>query len=315
MAFANGLTTFYLPTTPNAGASLRGTDVRKLLDSADSGSDATTQTSHGTGGATARELDPYTNNNGSLAVANYGWMVDATDMGATPTKKRIIFAGDHTATLRTTSNQVGGVSNFTLYAYRIGPAPSRTATLLGSQTGADFNYGVVPNAYRTETVTLNLPEIVLEDDETIQYSLACNSPGVVVVGRTNSHNTGTQGGVAIRIDHPGLGTLVETTGTAAGGSSASAQAANIMAANGSGSGTSAASASVGGIAGTTGESTGAATATAEVGAVSAATGAASGSSQATAATALIKATVGTSEVGSGGSAPIYRRTTILLADD
>lgn len=306
MAFANGITTFYLPTSANAGASLRGSDVRKLLDSADAGSDATTKTSHGTGGNTTRDLDPYTTNSSDLTTSDYGWAVDPADMGSTATKKRVIFAGDHVFTFRTASSQaqLSAGNSYTVFAYRIGPAPGRTATLLGSATGSAFNYGSIANVYRTENVTLNLPEIVLEDDETIQYSAEISSPGAAISGRVNSHNTGTQGGVSIRIDHPGLGTLAETTGTAAGTSTVTADVANITATNGTASGAATATAEVGGIAGTTGTADGAATVTAEVGGVAGTTGTSAGSSTATADAALIKATVGTVDISAGGGTTV-----------
>lgn len=243
MAFGN-ISTFYLPTAANAGASQWGSDVRKLLSAADAGNDATTKTSHGTSGNTLRTCDPYTTATADLAQADYGWAVVPSDMNSVVGARRFIPAGNHVLTIRTASNQsdLATVSQYTVYVYRISNAAGgRARTLLGSATGAAFSYGGVANTYRTETVTVALAEIIFEADETIQYSIEQLAPAVAVLGRVNSHDTGTQGGVAIRVDQPGLKVLADADGTSTGSGIASADAGWIFAGVGSSDGVGAAS--------------------------------------------------------------------------
>ncbi len=212
MAFGN-ISTFYLPTAANAGASQWGSDVRKLLSSVDASNDETTVTDHGTGANNTRTCDPYTTTTADLTQADYGWAVTPSDMNSVSGARRFFPAGNHTLTIRTNSSQAmtGNFANYVFYIYRVGPAPGRTRTLLGSTTGASFNYGTVPSIRQTQTISVNPGEVILEPDETIQYSLEHTSPGLVITGRLNRHSTGSQGGVDIRIDQPGLATRYDET--------------------------------------------------------------------------------------------------------
>lgn len=203
MAFGN-VSTFYFPTAANAGASQWGSDVRKLLDSADAGSDGTTITNHGTGsGVVTRTCDPYTNNASDLTQADYGWAVTPTDMGATAAANRMIPAGDHIVTWRVDpSDALSSNPIIHVYVYKVGSAAaSRARTLIATDSAT---IAVSLGAATTGTITVTCPEIIFGNDETIQYSLECEVAGVVITGRTVVHFTGTNGGAQIRVDHPGL---------------------------------------------------------------------------------------------------------------
>lgn len=81
MAFGN-ISTFYIPIFASAGSSLWGSDVRKLLDAPDAGSDATTKTDHGTGTTDViRTVDPYNTTTTDGVQANYGFAIQPADMG------------------------------------------------------------------------------------------------------------------------------------------------------------------------------------------------------------------------------------------
>jgi hypothetical protein len=309
MAFGN-ISTFYLPTAANAGPSLWGSDVRKLLSSADAGNDTTTKTDHGTGGSVTRTLDPYTTKATDDTESNFGFAVDPVDMGSVAGALRFIPAGDHVATLRTASNQAmtSAQAAYTMYAFRVGPAPARTRTLLGSASGAAFNYGAIANAYRTEAVTLNLPEIIFAADESIQYSLeqACN--GVAVLGRINTHDTGTQGGVAVRIDHPGLKVLAEGTGTSSAAATASGVTGKVLAAVGSVSGIGSASGVTGATFAATGAAAGIATASGAASSRWGFTGSADGVATVDGQAGKVIGAVGTVEIGGEGGETIIKRS-------
>lgn len=280
MAFG-AISTLYLPTAANAGASQWGTDVRKLLDSADAGSDATTTTSHGTSGAaTTRTNDPYTATTADLDQSLYGWAVTPSDMNSVSGAKRFYPAGDHTATIRMGHNAVvGGASTLFMYVYRVASAAgSRTRTLLGSGSAA-FTLPAGGGEV-TAVVTTTLPEVVFEPDETIQYSFETESSTVVITGRVVKFFTGTQTSVACRIDTPPLKTLADTTGSAAGSGAAGGVAGKVLGTNGSATGSGVAAGSMSARADTTGSASGSAVASGSASSVAGTTGAAAGSGQA-----------------------------------
>lgn len=314
MAFG-AITTVYLPVAASAGSSLWGSDVRRLLESPDAAADTTNTTAHGTGGDTRRTVDPYTASSSDAAESDFGWAITPLDMGSTATEKRRQAAGDHTCTVRLSHSATLGDSSATLHflAYKVGPAPDRTRTLLGS-VNQSVSLGAL-GAEATYNAAISLPEIVYQDDETLQYGFEITASGQVLSGASTTFRTGTSGGVAIRVDFPRLDTIVESIGSAQGSGVITADVARIMAANGSSAGSTSVLAGVGGIAGTIGAAAGSDATAAVVGAISAATGAAQGESAALGITGLIKATEGAVDVGNGAGAPIYRRTTILLADD
>lgn len=302
MAFGN-ISTFYLPTAANAGASQWGSDVRKLLAAADAGNDASSKTNHGTGGAVVRTVDPYTTTTTDDAQANFGWAIAPSDMGSVAGAKRFFPAGNHTITLSTASSAavLAADASFTLYVYRVGPAPGRTRTLIASATGASFNYGAVVNTYRTETVAVNCPEIVLAVDETIQYSIEQSSAGTTLTGRTNTHDTGTQGGVAIRVDTPGLKVLADGDYASSGVASGTVDSSKVLAAVAQASGV--ASSSVIGAATASADFSAAGSATGNVAAssVAATVFTAQGSAQGNAQGSRVLGTVFTCDVGGGGT--------------
>lgn len=230
MAFAN-ITTFYYPTAANAGSSQWGSDVRKMLDSADAGNDATTVASIAALGSGTRTFDPYTAHSSDLTQADYGWAVTPSDMNSVAGARRFIKAGDHTLTARMKNNTSVGVTiTLFLYIYRVGPAAARTRTLLGSNS-ASISLPAL-NAYTTATLAVTLGEVLFEEDETIQYSCEMSGSGGAV-GISVFFDTGTQGGVAIRIDHEGLATLADGAATITNTSTVSGVTGKVLGASGS----------------------------------------------------------------------------------
>lgn len=270
----------YLPITGSAGASLWGTDVRAMLTAADATADATSTCAHGLSGDTRRTVDPYTASATDETEGAFGWAIDAgsgaAGMGSTAAAKRKIASGNHVFTGRLSHSATLGDATATLhfFAYRVGPAASRTRTLLGSVDQA-INLGVL-GAIATYTATIALPEIVFENDETIQYSYEITAAGQVVTGASSTFRTGTEGGVAIRVDFPELRTIAEATGASAGigaGSGALQTTANMQ---GASAGIATAAATLGATKESTGAAAGIATAAATLAGVANMQGASAG---------------------------------------
>ena len=301
MAFGN-ISTLYIPTAANAGASQWGTDVRKLLDSADAGSDATTKTNHGTStSASLKTCDPYTTATADLDQSLYGWAITPSDMNSVSGAKRFYPAGNHTLTVRMGHNGSTGVTaTLSVSVYRVGNAAGgRVRTLLAGDANT-FDLPALSGEV-TATCTVALGEVVFEPDETIQYSCEITCGGIVVVGRIVTFYTGTQTSVVTSISTPTLRVLADTTGTATGTGAATGTSGKVLGtigasagagtASGTGAsradttGTAAGSGTVAGagssVAGTTGTSTGSGTATGVLGATGAMAGSASGSSTVT----------------------------------
>lgn len=214
MAFGN-ISTLYLPTAANAGTSQWGTDVRKLLDSADAGSDATTKTNHGTGGtAVVRTADPYTTTTADLDQTLYGWAVTPSDMNSVSGALRFLHAGNHVATLRVGHTAaLAKNANFAMYVYRVGNAAGgRVRTQLGTANSGTVSIPAVAGEL-TVTITVALGEIILEADETLQYSFEVGAAGTTITGDIITIFTGTQSSVVGKIVIPTLGVLADTTGT------------------------------------------------------------------------------------------------------
>lgn len=312
MAFGN-ISTLYLPTAANAGASQWGSDVRKLLDSADAGSDATTVTNHGTGGAVTRTYDPYTTATADLTQADYGWAVNPTDMNSVSGARRFYPAGDHTATIRMNSNStLGQNGTLTMFVYRVGPAASRTRTLLGSNT-ATVAFPAL-SAEVTATVTVALSEVIFEIDETIQYSFEMNTAGNVLGAVLTRMLLGTQTSVAARVDTPILKVLADTTGTSSGSATVVGVTGKVLGAVGSSSSVGTASGVASSRWDTTGSASGTATALGQMSSVYSFTGSASGVGTASGLTSIVLGTVGTVDIGGGGGATTYIRPVIIFDD-
>ncbi len=300
MAFAN-ITALYVPTAANAGASQWGTDVRKLLDSADAGSDATTITNHGTGGAVQRTCDPYTTSSADSDQSLFGWAITPSDMNSVSGARRFYPAANHTLTVRMNHTGVAGGSNGTLYlyVYRVASAASgRTRTLLGSSSAAV----VLPalGGEVTGTVTVALSEVIFEPDETVQYSFEFNVAGIIVTGRTVTFFCGTQSSVVTSIATPKLGVLADTTGVGAGTGAAAGTSGKVLGTEGSSTGTGTATGVLGATGGTTGSAAGTGAATGTLTGIGGMTGAASGTSTADAPVTGIGSMVGASS-GSGAA--------------
>lgn len=297
MAFANGTNTLYFPVAGSAGASQWGSDVRKMLSAADAGADGTTVCNLGTGGTVTRTADPYTTSTADLAQADYGWAVTPTDMGSVDGAKRFYPAGTFTFTFYTTPSAVftTETKNLLAYVYRVGPAPGRTRTLIASGTGVmGLGAGAV-------TVSVATPEIVLEPDETLQFSAEMSAGGLVAVGRTVQFFTGTQAGTQVRVDTPNLGTLADTTGSATGAGTAAGSISNVLNMTGTAAGSGAAVGAMGATAATTGSASGASAASGLGSSVAGTIGTADGSANVVGLASKVLGTVGTVNIGEGGS--------------
>lgn len=300
MAFGN-ISTFYLPTAANAGASQWGTDVRKLLDSADAGTTATSITNHGTSGTNTRTVDPYTTTTTDADQSLYGWAITPTDMNSVSGAKRAFAAGDHTLTLKLGQSSTAGITAvLNMYAYRVGDAAGgRVRTLLGSGTAnAVFTLGVTEI---TATVAVTLDEVVFEADETIQYSWEITSTGVAITGRTHTFNTGTKTSLATSITTPGLKTLADTTGTATGTGAAAGITGKVLGTDGTSSGSGAAAGVMSARADTTGTAAGSATVAGQASSVAGSTGTAAGTTTVTGLASIVLGTTGTVSVSAAPS--------------
>lgn len=292
MPFGN-IATFHLPVAGSAGASQWGTDVRKLLDSGNGTADTTTVCNHGTNTAQQnRTCDPYSTSAADLTEADYGWAIAPPDMNSVAGAKRYFPAGNHVLQGRMSTNSLIDVNaTFKLAAYRVASAAgSRARTLLSSVTRAI----TIANAGSNISVALNLPEIIFEPDETIQYSFENQTPGTLVTGKTTTFHTGLSGGQACRIVTPGLKTLADATGSSSGAASASGVGAKVLGTEGASSGAASASGIGAARADTTGSSSAAATVGGSLSAVAGTTGSSSGAATADAVGAAVGSMTGTS---------------------
>lgn len=216
MAFGN-ISTLYLPTAANAGSSQWGTDVRKLLDAADAGSDATTKTNHGTGAAVVRTADPYTTTAADLDQTLYGWAVTPSDMNSVANARRKLAAGNHVGTIRVGHTAATAKNaNIAMYVYRVGNAAGgRVRTQLGTANSGTISIPGLAGEV-TFTITVALSEIVLEPDETLQYSFEVGAAGTAISGDIITIFTGTQSSVVGRIDIPTLTTTHDVSGSLVG---------------------------------------------------------------------------------------------------
>lgn len=313
MAFGN-ITTLYLPVTANAGSSQWGTDVRKLLDSADAASDALTKTNHGTGGAITVSADPYTTATADLDQTLYGWAITPADMNSASGAKRFYPAGDHVLTIRMGHNGTTSVTGtLWVYIYRVGPSPGRTRTLLGN-SNAGVNLPITSGEV-TAVVTVALPEVVFDVDETVQYSFEFVCAGIAIVGRIATLFTGTQTAVVARVDTPKLGVLADTTGSSSGSVSVDGVSGKVLATIGASTGVGAASGVGASRADTTGTAAGAAVASGQGSSVAGTTGTAAGSGIAAGLASIVLGTVGTVEIGAGGAEPTVIVRRLLIVDD
>lgn len=307
MAFGN-ITTLYIPTAANAGSSLWGTDVRKLLSSADSGSDATTITSHGTSGATQRTFDPYSTSSADSDQSLFGWAIQPTDMNSLSGARRFYPAGNHTVTVRMVhSGAISQTGTLYMYVYRVASAASsRTRTLLGSNT-ASVALPVAAGEV-TGTCTVALSEVIFDPDETVQYSFEFNVAGIIVTGETVTFYGGTQTSVVASIATPKLGVLADTTGTATGTGAASGVTGKVLGTVGSSAGTGTASGTGASRAATTGTAAGTSAVSGAASSVAGTVGTAAGTGTATGLMSIVLGTVGTVNVGAStpdfsGSSP------------
>lgn len=313
MAFGN-ISTIYIPTAANAGTSQWGSDVRKFLDSADAASDNTSTTAHGTGGATLRTFDPYTAATADLTQADYGWAINPTDMNSVSGALRYYPAGDHTATIRMNSNRVlAATGTLTMFVYRVGPAPDRTRTLLGS-AGASVAFPGTSGKV-TAVVTVSLAEVIFEADETVQYSFELSLAGQTTPAVIARMLLGTDTAVESRIDTPTLKVLADTTGTSSGSATVSGVTGKVLGTDGTSSGVATASGQMSTRSDFTGSSSGVATASGQMSSVAGFVGTSAGVGSASGQASIVLGTTGTVEIGAaGGGTTIIKRPLYLFGD-
>jgi hypothetical protein len=312
VAFGN-IDAFYFPIAANAGSSLWGTDVRKLLSAADATADATTITDHGTGGAVTRTVDPYSTSTADSDQTLFGWAIAPSDMGSVTGANRFFPAGNHVLTMRMGhSGATGATGTLTMYAYRVGPSPTFTRTLLGSNT-ASVALPIAAGEV-TATLTLTLAEVVFAADETIQYALEFNVAGITITGRTVTFFTGTQTSVAARLNTPTLGVLADTTGSASGSATVTAVSGKVLGTAGTSAGAGVVAGVMSSTAATTGSAAGVATVAGQGSSVAGTTGTAAGVATVAGQTSIVLGTVGTVEIGGGVGEPVVKRP-IYLFDD
>ncbi len=296
MAFGN-ITDFYIPISANAGSSLWGSDVRKVLSAAESSSDTSTRTQHGTGGNVDRLEDPYTDSTADATnIANYGWAIAPTDMGGATGARRFFPAGDHVLTARVCSEGLTGKSGCILYmkAYRVGVSPGYTRTLLGTASTTFSTSGL--SIYGTVTVTLSLSEVIFEPGETIQYSFYLNAPGTFLTGENYRFETGHDSSADVKLHTPKLGVLADTAGSVSGAGAATGAMAKVLGCAGSCSGVG----SVSGLLGADGSMQGATVGAGTASGVLAATGSTAGAANGAAVVSASFTGIGSMAGGSDG---------------
>lgn len=299
VAFGN-IGTFYLPIPASAGASLWGTDVRKVLDVADGSSDSTTKTNHGTGAAVNRVVDPFTTTTTDDNTGLYGFAITATDMNSVVGALRMFPAGNHVATMRVVNSDTNAAAGFqaSMYVFRVGPAPGRTRTLIASATGQTFPLPGSLAGTTTNTLTVTCPEIVFEAGETVQWQFRMSGAGAAITGRLVTIYTGTEGGVAVRISTPTLKILAQADGASAGSGAGSGDSQKILNAAFSGTGVG----TVTGVMGATGSMDGSSSGVGTGTGVGAATSSMEGSSAGSAAVAGLLGAFGGMEGSTSGVA-------------
>jgi hypothetical protein len=275
MVFAN-INTVYLPLAASAGASLWGTDVRKVLASPDATSDATTKTDHSTGGAVVRTVDPFTTSTTDTTESNFGFAIAPSDMGGSLGARRYYPAGAHTLTARMGhTGATAADGTLFMYAYKVGVGPGRIRTLLGN--GSATVSFPLSSGEVTAVVTATLPEVIFEPDETIQYSYELSLAGIALLGRIATLFTGTQTAVAAKVVTPGLRVLADTVGNATGLGDAAGVMGKVLNTIGTATGLGSASGVMGATSTTTGSAFGLGTVTGLGSSVAGAIGSASGS--------------------------------------
>jgi hypothetical protein len=301
VAFGN-ITLLYIPVAASAGASMWGTDVRKLLDAPGGAADGTSTTVHGTGGATNRTVDPYTASGSDFDQSLYGWAIAPSDMNSVSGARRFYPAGTYGVGLRYGHNgATAATGTLRLYVYRVGPSPSFTRTLLGSASNS-VSLPVLAGEVTATCTTGTLAEVIFEPGETIQFSFEFEVAGIPISGRTATFYTGTQSGVVAQIATPKLGVLADTTGTASGSGAADGVTGKVLGTTGSATGLGDATGAMSSTGAMTGSASGSCTVTGLGSSVAGTVGTASGVGTATGLASIVLGTVGTVDIGGGGPA-------------
>ena len=314
MAFGN-ISTLFLNGPVNASALPWGTNVRKLNLASDAAANTTTTTDHGTGAAVSRTVNPFGASTTTGSQPNFGFAVLPADMGGAVGARRYYKPGNHVLSCAGSSSAAVTAADTTLVltAYRVGVSPTFTRTSLGSASSVAYNFGAVPNTLLALSVSLPLPEIVLEVGETLQYSLDVVSAGTVVTGRINTLRFGA---AADGVTFPRLSVLADTTGAATGLGDALGVTGKVLGAVGVASGLGDALGIMGATASTSGAAAGSVTVTGLGSSVAGCIGLAVGSATADGIGGKILGTVGTVDIGGGGGVTIVNNfRPVLIFED
>ncbi len=311
MAFGT-ISVLYIPSTFTTAA-VGGTRIAKLVDVADAATNTSTTTLHPSNSTSRRFTDPYlTGTNANVGPdSTRGYAVTVADMNSVAGALRFYPAGTHTAIFYASGGSTAGNNTYYLLAYRVGPSPTFTKTLLGSASATGSGLGA------TVSIPLSLGQIVLAAGETIEYEIdGETNPGVVTGTITYSFGTSSAitGSVVSRITTPELGILASSYGTSVGVATVAGAATPVIGSPGSAAGSAVVDGNFSAVASFVGNATGSATAAGQLSATASFVGTAAGSAAAAGSSSSVIGSFGTATVGGGGGTTIVRRSTLVFED-
>lgn len=311
MAFGT-ISVFY--TSGSAGgyiaAGVGGNRIAALRSTQDTTESGSTQTTHTANATTRRVVSPYQSSANAGPDSTRGFAIDPADMGSVAGALRFFPAGNHVFTFYATGGNALGSNTYFLRAYRVGPSPSFTKTLIATEasaTGSGLGASV--------SVSLPLPQIIFQPGETIMYEPDVQTnPGITAGTVTISLGTSSAltGSVVARITTPELGILASARASAAGAGDATARGSIVLPARAAASGLGVASARPSVTAGARATASGNGIALGRPSAVAGAVASAAGSSQVLGRITRIVGAVGTVNIGAGGSAVIRRKRVLII---
>lgn len=280
-------------------------NVKKLLESAPA-SNSTTTVTWTTTTVTEKTMIPLTANSAAGDTSsNNGWAFNdggADGLGSVTGALRRIPAGVWNFSLQETLNTPAVLANINLTVtakvYRVndinaGAGGARTLLFTAQRVGTNTTSATLTWASASQ------PEVLLQPGEVIMVGITATSAStaaLVLGANTNTVLTVVLGANShFTVPAPGVETIANTNGSAAGTATADGTLAATGAMAGSSSGTSSADGVMSATACTNGTSDGLATVNAVIAAVSTTNGSSSGSSDANGSIAGIGAAIGTSE--------------------